>query len=287
MHDMPTAHLQQRYQQAVELIAQAGSLLITAGAGMGVDSGLPDFRGDQGFWNAYPALGEKNLSFTDIANPANFEHDPWLAWGFYGHRLALYRETRPHMGFHLLMELALKLNKDYFVFTSNVDGQFQRAGFDEERIVEAHGSIHHLQCIKGCEEDVWSAEDLSINIDERACQWIGELPVCPHCGDMARPNILMFYDSHWLSRRTGAQKQRLKRWLQTANRPVVIEIGAGEAIPTVRHFGEALSAPLIRLNPQSRQDSAATVVLPATALRGITHLFQECMASCKAKEKIL
>ena len=60
-------------------------LLFTAGAGMGVDSGLPDFRGDKGFWKAYPALF--GHSFSDMANPSWFDSDPRLAWGFYGHRL--------------------------------------------------------------------------------------------------------------------------------------------------------------------------------------------------------
>jgi NAD-dependent SIR2 family protein deacetylase len=66
-------------------------VLVTAGAGMGVDSGLPDFRGDQGFWEAYPLLKEKDLSFVDMANPQAFEYYPYLAWGIYGHRLGYQR----------------------------------------------------------------------------------------------------------------------------------------------------------------------------------------------------
>lgn len=54
---------------------------------MGVDSGLPDFSGDEGFWNAYLALAKTNVKFYEIANPSNFERDPKLAWGFHGHRL--------------------------------------------------------------------------------------------------------------------------------------------------------------------------------------------------------
>ena len=49
-------------EQAASLIKDADGLLITAGAGMGVDSGLPDFRGREGFWRAYPALGRANPS---------------------------------------------------------------------------------------------------------------------------------------------------------------------------------------------------------------------------------
>ena len=63
---------------------------------MGVDSGLPDFRGEHGFWKAYPALGRAKISFDSIASPEAFEKNPRLAWGFYGHRLKLYRETVPH-----------------------------------------------------------------------------------------------------------------------------------------------------------------------------------------------
>jgi NAD-dependent SIR2 family protein deacetylase len=70
---------------AAELVARAGALVIATGAGMGVDSGLPDFRGDDGFWRAYPALGARGLDFTSIASTRSFETAPRIAWGFYGH----------------------------------------------------------------------------------------------------------------------------------------------------------------------------------------------------------
>lgn len=79
--------------QVADWIRNADGLLITAGAGIGIDSGLPDFRGTEGFWSAYPALRAEGLAFTDIANPAAFQRDARLAWGFYGHRLSLYRST--------------------------------------------------------------------------------------------------------------------------------------------------------------------------------------------------
>ena len=76
--------------QAAQLIAAADALVVAAGAGIGVDSGLPDFRGKQGFWQSYPALARANLDFSEIASPQTFQRDPYLAWGFYGHRLLLY-----------------------------------------------------------------------------------------------------------------------------------------------------------------------------------------------------
>lgn len=90
------ADLPATLEQCAWAIASADALLVTAGAGMGVDSGLPDFRGNAGFWKAYPALAHSGTSFTEIANPSAFRADPARAWGFYGHRLRLYRETVPH-----------------------------------------------------------------------------------------------------------------------------------------------------------------------------------------------
>lgn len=69
---------------AADLIAQADAIVVACGAGTGVDSGLPDFRGEEGFWRAYPALGQVGLSFYDIASPRAFRAHPERAWGFYG-----------------------------------------------------------------------------------------------------------------------------------------------------------------------------------------------------------
>src|SRR5687767_9842489 len=84
--------------RAAAAVRDADALLVTAGAGMGVDSGLPDFRGTEGFWRAYPAFARLGLRFEQLASPAWFARDPHLAWGFYGHRLNLYRATTPHAG---------------------------------------------------------------------------------------------------------------------------------------------------------------------------------------------
>jgi NAD-dependent SIR2 family protein deacetylase len=241
--------LEDAAREAAALIRAADALVVTAGAGMGVDSGLPDFRGNQGFWRAYPALARARLEFAEIANPRHFEADPALAWGFYGHRLALYRKTIPHAGFALLKRWMDDRPQGGFVFTSNVDGQFQRAGFDAGRIVEIHGSIHHLQCRHGCRGAIWPANGFEPAVDEDACRLLGEPPHCPHCAAVARPNILMFGDGGWLHGRTQAQADRLQRWLRGVANPVVIEVGAGIHIPTVRYFSEDQNGTLIRINP--------------------------------------
>ncbi len=238
----------QEIQRAAACIAEADGLLITAGAGMGVDSG-PDFRSTEGFWNAYPALGKLKIDFMHIARAQTFLDDPTLAWGFYGHRLNLYRNTVPHEGFSILREFAEELPRGAFVATSNVDGQFQKAGFEEHRIFEVHGSIHRLQCMNSnC--GTWPAQTFTPIVDEERCRLISELPLCRTCGSIARPNILMFADWGWNDRMSYDQQKRMNAWLAGVRNLVMIEIGAGINIPTIRNLGERQNGAMIRINPQ-------------------------------------
>ncbi len=249
------------YKKAQEAIKQADAVIIHTGAGMGVDSGLPDFRGNSGFWKEYPAIKNLGLSFEQMANPHWFEKRPELAWAFYGHRLNLYRQTKPHAGFSILKNLVAQKSLGGFIFTSNVDGQFQKSGFSDDIVEEVHGSIHHFQCTTPCSSKIWDASSESLNIDLQTFTASNPLPVCPHCGALARPNILMFGDWNWLPGRSDEQSLRydsyLKKLLNEKAKAVILEIGAGTAISTVRRKSERvadmLGAPLIRINPRDFQ----------------------------------
>ena len=69
-------------QSFADALSHSEALLIGAGAGMGVDSGLPDFRGTSGFWKTYPPLQKLGIQFQEMANPRWFREDPQLACGF-------------------------------------------------------------------------------------------------------------------------------------------------------------------------------------------------------------
>lgn len=269
--------------RAADAIRDAEALLITAGAGLGVDSGLPDFRGNEGFWNAYPPMARLGISFVEMANPTWFDRDPRLAWGFYGHRLNLYRKTIPHRGFTQLLEIGRQKRGGCFVFTSNVDGQFQKAGFEEDRIEECHGSIHHLQCTHPCRGGIWDARDVTVELDEGTFRAKEPLPRCPHCGGMARPNVLMFGDWSWISTRTDSQRGRRSSWVKGISdaglRLAVVEMGAGEAVATVRRQSEyttrAYGATLIRINPRDfHLPQGHHVSLPLGAAAGVSGIVE-------------
>ena len=69
-------NLEDSIERARKIFHDAEAVLITSGAGMGVDSGLPDFRGDEGFWNAYPPYRELGFNFVEMANPDRFREEP-------------------------------------------------------------------------------------------------------------------------------------------------------------------------------------------------------------------
>jgi NAD-dependent SIR2 family protein deacetylase len=188
------------------------------------------------------------MRFEDVASPAAFFADPRQAWGFYGHRLNLYRDTEPHAGYRILLKWAEAMQHGAFVFTSNVDGHFAKAGFAEDRIAECHGSIHRFQCINACTSTLWPTRGTTLEVDEARCRLISPLPTCPRCGAIARPNILMFYDGDWIEAHVVRQRARLERWLSGVRRAVVIELGAGLAVPTVRQFSERHGPRVIRIN---------------------------------------
>jgi NAD-dependent SIR2 family protein deacetylase len=273
-------------ERAARLLSRADALLIGAGAGMGVDSGLPDFRGAEGFWRAYPPYARLGLEFAAIANPRWFATDPPFAWGFYGHRLNLYRRTEPHEGFVILRRWAERMPAGAFVVTSNVDGHFQRAGFDAERVMEVHGSIHWLQCTRNCGVGIFPAGPDDVAIDETTFRAGEPLPACPRCGALARPNILMFGDSDWDPDRSVAPITRLGAWLVQAATPgkrvAIVECGAGRAVPTIRQISERAArqtgGTLVRINPRKSEVPPRHVALPMGALECLRAIDQRARA---------
>ena len=267
--DSKVMDVEHAYRQAAEAILAADALLVGAGAGMGVDSGLPDFRGPEGFWRAYPAF--RGRRFEEVSNPVWFHRDPEQAWGFFGHRLHLYRATAPHAGFEILRRWGDRCPLGCFVFTSNVNGHFHRAGFSPDRVLECHGSIHFLQCAEGCTDAIWPAEETTVLVDEQTIRARPPLPQCSRCGRLARPNILMFDDEGWVPDRSEEQQQRYHDWLErlAGKRLAIIEFGAGTGVPSVRRECERRGGRLIRVNPRDTAAPPGSIVLPVGALQAI------------------
>ncbi len=243
-----------RIETAKSLIQEADAILITAGAGMGVDSGLPDFRGNEGLWNAYPPLKKAGYEFTQVESGYLFNREPHLAWGFYGHRIDLYRNTAPHQGFKFLLDLAQAKQNNYFIFTSNVDRHFQKAGFDRDKIYEVHGSIEYLQCINNCNTKIVE-NNLKLDVDMDTLM-AKDVPYCKDCEEVMVPNILFFGGTDFNESKVQEQNKLFLSWLDSMKelKIVILEIGAGTTVPTIRNFNDSYSkrhenVRLIRINP--------------------------------------
>jgi NAD-dependent SIR2 family protein deacetylase len=267
--------------RVADLIANADGLLITAGAGMSVDSGLPDYRGAKGLWGEYPPLAKADLSYEQLAQPHWFAENPKMAWAFSGHRQQLFRETRPHPGYQMLLEWGQAMPLRYFVVTSNVDGHFLFAGFSKDRLLEPHGNIHRHQCTTPCCSTIWHHRYKpefrpDLNIDLTTLTARGRLPRCPECGAIARPNTMMFDDLTFVPEVKRIQQQRYETWLASARgkQLVILEIGAGTAIDTIRRMGERVTersrTTLVRINPKATEADEPAIPIRSTALEALT-----------------
>ena len=277
------------YREAVRLAAaavrRATTLVIAAGAGMSIESGLPYFGGPAGFWRAYPQYRWLGLQLQDVATAEAFQVDPAVGWGLFGHLLGLYRQAVPHAGHEVLRRWAAAVPGGSFVYTSNADGLFQKAGFDPMRIVESHGSASTLQCARPCSQRTWPAgDDLAVPVRLNSMLAVGDLPACPACGGPPRPNVSLIEDDAWVWGPTEAQFDRYPLWNPPPDAGagvVVVEVGAGIGYRAVRSHAEHLlgaGATLIRITPRRPYGPPGTIPVKGTAvaaLRAIDELVRD------------
>eukprot|EP00435_Cladocopium_sp_Y103_P024136 s167_g5.t3 len=306
--DVSPSEVESALKCAAEAISKCDALIFTAGAGMGVDSGLPDFRGSTGLFKDRSVA----MSYEEMSDDKWFSEDPLFAWGIN------YTQIRrsPEMG-KKLGKLG-GTGKPYYVWTSNIDGMFEKVGFPPELIYACHGDLHHLQCTKDrrtCKglapdgsDEVWSAEvipkDLDAEVDEGALRFRSAESLerscflCSRCGRLARPNVWFCHDKNYnVSRASIERGNGFNKWLaELQDRQaavVVIECGGGLAIPSVRVQGEdavegsGKGSLLVRLNPvHCKVPAERGVGIPLGSMEGLLRLDAEVERLRGRKEKV-
>ena len=273
----------ENYKAAAEIIKNADILLVAAGAGMSVDSGLPDYRSTSGLWNKFPLYKRLRKDYAAMATPRGFEEDLEFTWGFFAYSLNLYRSTTPHAGYDILKKICGRYPQSYFVITTNVDGHFLKAGFPAEKLHECHGTIHKLQCIHACDRKVWSADNLTIQVDEETMRVSSPVPHCPMCGAVARPNIFMFgdHENSYVWEEAQPAADRFSAWFEENKNKklVVLEIGSGTGAPGLRaHCEEFCSqstdSTLIRINLDDPETPRGNdIAIKAKALDALSEIW--------------
>jgi NAD-dependent SIR2 family protein deacetylase len=271
------------------LLQKADAILIVTGAGMSVDSGIPTYRGTNGIWTKSIQIGSETFSYDEISSLKMWKMNPNLAWGFKANFYKIMNDLEPHSGYYHLLQ-AIKDRYDYFVCTSNIDGYFKRASFDQNRIYEVHGSVNYTQCMdKNCNlrNGVSLLEEVPVFDPDTFIAT--HLPKCKHCGDMVRPNVSMFGDYEFYGKPYEHQRKRLNEWLSNLKKNnqslVILEIGCGINPHSLRMSnGKMMSGewkmPIfsnnigtIRLNPNDSQNDNNTIHISMGAKAGINSLF--------------
>ncbi len=177
--------------------ARRGRVLALTGAGISAESGIPTFRGAEGFW----VVGSKNYMPQEMATREMFERNPREVWRWYLYRFGVCRGAEPNAGHRALVELDRALGDRFHLVTQNIDGLHLRAGSTVQRTYCIHGDAGFTRCADECTLDLHALPEMG----PRG----GETPFgdqdrrrlsCPRCGGWLRPHVLWFdeyYDEHW------------------------------------------------------------------------------------------
>jgi NAD-dependent deacetylase len=189
----------------LESVPAGGSIVVLTGAGISAESGVPTFRGKEGYWT----VGSRQYRPMELATQEAFSRLPDDVWGWYLYRRAVCRAAQPN-GAHLaLVGLEARLGDRFLLVTQNVDGLHLRAGSSAERTYQIHGNIDFMRCSRECTRNLIPIPDAVGTAWEK-----GQSPgprekallVCPKCGAPSRPHVLWFdeyYDEEWFRFRSS------------------------------------------------------------------------------------
>jgi NAD-dependent SIR2 family protein deacetylase len=225
----------QALKQAAEWIARCRALLVGAGAGMSVDSGLGTYRGaSMGVW---PPLKALDIDYREICTPDAILEHPQLTWAFWRHCILAYRSAVPHEGYGIVRRWADKARLGGFCYTTNVDAMWPKA-FPENCVYEVHGSTSFFQCSDArgscpSKGQVWPcpdnfAEQCPLEPSKMDSVEMHALPHCAACGKIARPNVNLFGDFDFSKKRGRLQKARYQEWLQEVDADLTAEVESAE-----------------------------------------------------------
>jgi len=244
-----------RLKKASKAIAKADHILIGAGAGLSAAAGLSYYgeRFEKHFHDFIRRYGMTDM-YSATFYPYKTQSEMWAYWA---RHIAVNRWNVPALP--LYQELfELVKGKDYFVITTNVDAQFEKTGFPEERIFATQGDYGFFQCAKGCHNKLyWNEKTVREMLDNTVDLKIPErlVPKCPVCGgDMA---VHVRKDEYFVESKAWHEGNiRYSRYLQNVLRKelVLLELGVGYNTPGIIRLPfeqiayQNMDALLVRLN---------------------------------------
>ena len=168
-----------------------GNIVVLTGAGISAESGIPTFRGKDGYW----VVGSKEYHPEEMATHAMFKRNPDTVWAWYLYRRGVCKGARPNAGHYAVVGLERLFGDRFRLVTQNVDGLHIRAGSSLDRTYQIHGNIDYARCAEECAQQIWPLSDMlglekargtSLTAEERSHLR------CPRCDGWARPHVLWF-----------------------------------------------------------------------------------------------
>jgi NAD-dependent deacetylase len=230
-------------------------VLVITGAGVSAESGIPTFRGTDGYW--------RNLDPIKLATPEAFAHDPELVWQWYRERRQRIRNAQPNAAHEAIAKLA-QCTGEFLLVTQNVDDLHQRAGLPMQKMVQIHGDIFVTKCSR-CDwrTELWEAgrgrDDCKSGLaGARPFARQGEqeknhdmeyvIPRCPECHALTRPDVVWFGEPL-----PSCETERVENYLQRAPCGAVIVAGTTATFGYIIDWALRAShggGELIEVNPE-------------------------------------
>jgi NAD-dependent deacetylase len=225
--------------------ARAGNVCVLTGAGISAESGIPTFRGKDGYW----VVGSRNYMPEEMATARMFERQPDEVWRWYLYRFGVCQRFAPNPAHVALATLEQALGERFRLVTQNIDGLHRRAGSSIERTYCIHGDAAWVRCASDCGVGLIELPEFGQR-DANAALTDAERTklTCPACGGWLRPHVLWFdecYDEP-LYRAESAMRA-------AANADLLLVVGTSGATNLPSQIGQLcfrLGTPIVDVNPE-------------------------------------
>lgn len=173
----------------------SGELItVLTGAGVSAESGIPTFRGSEGYWT----VGSVNYQPQEMATQAMLNQNPEEVWKWFLYRRGVCAQARSNPGHIAISKMERLLGNRFQLITQNVDGLHLRAGNTLEKTYQIHGNLNYMRCIDECSSAAYPIPQEMPKIergeDLSTTEW--DMLKCPNCGARTRPHVL-FWDEYY------------------------------------------------------------------------------------------
>ncbi|WBW96707.1 NAD-dependent protein deacetylase, SIR2 family [Oceanirhabdus sp. W0125-5] len=239
---MFTKTYSQKLKKIKKIIDKADYVLVGAGAGLSAAGGL-DYGNKDIFKEKYSPFikkGYKTIWDGLVDNWSVSQENKKSFWGYWANHInnIYYRAnlTKPYEDLYELIK-----DKNYFIITTNCDGQFYKGNFDEKKIFAPQGSYAYFQCEKPCSEDAYNNKAMIENMlssfdEDKLIIEEEEVPICPRCGRLLRPNLRV--DDTFVDKPHLANIDEYYEFVESAmgHKIVLLELGVGFNTPGIIRF---------------------------------------------------